>query len=147
LRYIGLKPAQGLHLLDLPVELAAGECRQGMQQPGDQQIASADAAGDLFDHQLIGLQFRALIEHLFQVPAADAALTVELTEAFGGQIAMGSGKTLRLCQGLGEVQVLEAVQGIVVDEILDRGLSRQHMLQVFDELAQTLLEVGLVGLM
>jgi len=42
----------------------------------------------------------------------------------------------RRCQGVAEGQVLKAVQGVVVHEVADRRLCRQHMLEPVQQLVE-----------
>ena len=60
----------------------------------------------------------------------------------GGLITVVSGEFIGLLQRFGKVEVLVAVQGIVMDEILNRRLARQDMVEMGYGGADLLADVG-----
>ena len=71
----------------------------------------------------------------------DASTLKIFAVSFMRQETAGTGDPACLGNGVGEVQVLKAVQGIVVHEVTDRGLAGQYVLQVLDSLEQLFADV------
>ncbi len=130
LGHVLLKRGQRIHLLHLPVELAAGDRLQGMQQRRQVDIAAGTGAGVGFEQNSVWRQRLLALQHAEQIVPGDSPLGIKLPVALHRQIAGGAGKLPRLGHRLGEMQLLVSVQGIVVHEILYRRLTGQHMFEV-----------------
>jgi hypothetical protein len=103
---------------------AGGRCEVG-QQAGQQNLAPAERPG----RGTAAAQFRGFVERGVQIVEVDAALVEVSAEARQRQVSMHPDGRFRRCQGVAEGQVLEAVQGVVMHEIPDRRLRRQHVLE------------------
>ncbi len=133
--HIPLEAGKGVQFLYLPVEFTRAERRQGMDQCGQVDITAMDGGAGGLEQPLARVQPLFRCDDGQQVVDGDAALAEELAVSFLRQIAVGAGEFPGHGQGIGEFQMLVAVQGVVVDEIPDRCLTRQDVLQVFDGLA------------
>ena len=123
---------QPAHFLDSPVQAGRRRRIQVEQQARQQDVAAQNALGSKF----IGAQFRRLVDCAVEVGKVDAALLEIGAEGFRRLVTVIAGGRLRRCQGFPEMQMLEAVQGVVMHEILDRRLRRQDVLKVMNQFMQ-----------
>ena len=111
-----------------------------MNQRYPQHLAPADAPVTGANQHGIGRQFRTPGKNRGQIRLVDPAGPVQPAELFLRQPGANPGESFGFGQRLLERQVLVAVQGVVMDEIENRGLGRQHVIQMghgpFDDLAR-----------
>jgi predicted RNase H-like nuclease len=112
--------------------MSSWQRRQIKAQRGQQHIASSDVTRQ----GVIRAQFRSFVERGVEIGQINPALAVVGAEACRRLIAMVAGSRFRRRQSIAEVKLLEAVQGVVMHEILDRGLRRQHLLQTMQQVMQ-----------
>jgi len=101
-------------------------------QAGEQDIAPAQDA----DHGLIQVGETGIVEGCIQVVDVDAAAGQTRPEFVLGPPGRRPGQRRSRRQRLGEGQMLETVQGVVMDEIADRRLRRQYVRQMLDPVGQ-----------
>ena len=104
--------------------------RQG--EAGKQHGTPREAAPD----GRVEVRHAGVVERGGEIVDADAPGRQQFAEARIGQVGGGAGEPLRGFQRRGERQVLEAVQRVVMNEVADRRLRRQHVRQVLDPVNQ-----------
>ena len=129
---IGLKTLQGTHLLEFPGQLVIGDGLQWVKQGQQVDIAAQDRTRRCREEVFAGGQGRFPVQDRHQIPPLDAAPTIVGAELLWAEIARGAVQAMGLGQGLGKGQMLEAVEGVVVDKILERGLTGQDVIQMRD---------------
>ena len=143
--HIRLERGQRILFLDLPVQLAGGNALQRVHQCGQQDVVACDRGALRRQQAVIVRQFRVILQGLLQVLAADTPCLVVVTEPGFREVATGTGDAVCGGQCLREGQVLVAVQGIVMHEVPDGGLCRQHVFEVRDQPLQQLANVCACG--
>jgi hypothetical protein len=82
----------------------------------------------VFDHKCLGVFVRPVIyQRLFHVMVCDSAIPIQTTELIVGQVSSPAKESLGFGYGLIEREVLEAMQGICMDEGADRPLFVKYL--------------------
>jgi len=123
------------------VELAAGKRVEVIQQAGTvdfffSEFTTIDAGDDICAAQAL-----ILVEHSVDVAIVDAPALKIFAVSFMGQVAAGAGDPARFGNRVGKVQVLEAMQGVVMHEVPDRGLAGKNVFQMLDSLEQLFADI------
>ena len=133
--HIRMARNQRAQLLDLPLELRQGRRRKWINQANAHCIATAHRLaihGHQHGGQIKAIALADALDGIVQITIVDATSAIEATAHFLGQPGAPPRKTAGGGQRLGKRQMLEPVQSIVVHEVADRSLARQHMLEVVD---------------
>ena len=146
-RHIGLKAPGDVEFLDPPNQLAQGQGFHPVDQRHAQHLAPTDVPIAGTDQHGFGLKCFPPGECRVQIRIANSAGPVQRAKVLLGQIGANAGELLGRRQRLFERQVLITVQGIVMDEIQDRRLAGQHMVEMGDGLLDDLAwpECGPIG--
>jgi len=136
------KPGQRLPLLDLPLEQGERNRTERKNQTRAQHVTAL--------HRRRGSQHfvevhtparRKLIQCGIKVASVDTTEAVKATAFVLGQPSRRARQPAGRRQRLGKLQVLEAVQRVVVHEVTDRGLAWQHMVEVMHAVGQALADI------
>ena len=130
LRDIVLKSAGGAEFFHLPDQLVQRQRLHPVNQRNPQHFAAPDRPFADLHQWSFRRQRRALAEYRIQIDRRNSLRPIELAELRIGQIGMNPGQLLGSGQRLFKRQMLIAVQGVVMNEIQDRGLRRQQMIQM-----------------
>ena len=146
IRHVLGKLAGRLQLLDAPDQIVQGQRFDAVHQRDVQHLAPANGAIPRPRQHPFNLQFRPLGKHCLQIGGDNPISPKQLAKGRIGQIGMNSGQRLGGGQRLLKRQMLIAVQSVVMDEIQNRRLPRQDMIQmsdgVFDPLPGSGRQVG-----
>ena len=85
----------------------------------ESELATPSATEVRWDQAPLG----DLVEHILDIAFVDAPTLKIFAVSFMGQVAAGTGDPACLGNRIGKIQVLEAVQGVVMDEVPDRRLA------------------------
>jgi hypothetical protein len=101
------EPFRGLLAMDLPGQVSRVECVDSMEEMEAMHIVRIDDSV-VYDHI-----------RLFHVKVSDSATLIQTTELIVGQVSSPAKETLGFGYGLFEREVLEAMQGIGMNEGAD----------------------------
>jgi hypothetical protein len=127
---VGLQSFESALLLPLPAQARGGNGRRRSQQRCPQDIAAPQRDWRADTEQFVDPCLRCLPQGGIEIAGIHSPLPEQLAAAIFVEPWTRAAQTRSLLQGVGKRQMLEGMQGVVMNKIAQRRLRRQQMRKV-----------------